>query len=234
VGQAEQPIAGRTRCLCTTSTATNWRNIIVGASHEYGLAWLEQKADAGGSGRSRPTGSRRFGQFHTMALGDLTGDGQPDLVTANACLRITGRTSAVMIRCSPSGTICKVASACGTCCRTITCSGFRAERTLTATQRSHCRGMKLNIADMDRRRRHDIVVAGKTGLYVFYNEGTTPPGRARPASDAARVDLTSSWFDWAKATVTRLSPLGLPQGSTASALLETGFCDLSRAVVQSR
>jgi hypothetical protein len=37
--------------------------------------------------------------------------------------------------------------------------------------------MKLNIADMDKDGRNDVVIAGKGGLYVFYNHGSPPtPG----------------------------------------------------------
>jgi hypothetical protein len=38
--------------------------------------------------------------------------------------------------------------------------------------------MKLNIADMNKDGRNDVVIAGKGGLYVFYNNGSPPkPGR---------------------------------------------------------
>jgi hypothetical protein len=55
-------------------------------------------------------------------------------------------------------------------------------------------GMKLNIADLDKDGDNDIIVAGKTGLYVFYNEGTTPRERGphRLPPEAAYP----SWVDW--------------------------------------
>ena len=45
-------------------------------------------------------------------------------------------------------------------------------------------GMKLNIADMDKDGRNDVVIAGKGGLYVFYSRGTPPtPRRAHKLSE---------------------------------------------------
>ncbi len=57
-------------------------DIIIGSAHAYGLAWLQQKVDAAGK-RTFITHwvETDFSQFHTMALGDLNGDGKPDLVT---------------------------------------------------------------------------------------------------------------------------------------------------------
>jgi hypothetical protein len=57
-------------------------DIIIGSAHAYGFAWLQQKVDAAGK-RTFTTHwvETDFSQFHTFALGDLNGDGKPDLVT---------------------------------------------------------------------------------------------------------------------------------------------------------
>ena len=56
------------------------------------LAWLEQKLVNGGK-RSFIThwAERDFGQFHTMALGDVNGDGKDDLVTGKRLFAHHGR-----------------------------------------------------------------------------------------------------------------------------------------------
>jgi hypothetical protein len=57
-------------------------------------------------------------------------------------------------------------------------------------------GMKLNSADMDGDGRNDVVIAGKGGLYVFYNKGnpTTPGVRAKLPDHNAYP----TWRDWPK------------------------------------
>jgi hypothetical protein len=57
-------------------------------------------------------------------------------------------------------------------------------------------GMKMNVADMDKDGDNDIVVTGKSGLYVFVNEGFAPrqPGKHRLTPESAYPN----WTDWAK------------------------------------
>ena len=57
-----------------------------------------------------------------------------------------------------------------------------------AAQRRDRRGHEICIADIDKDGQNDIVVSGKTGLYVFYNRGTTPRPRGR--TPAGRGDLS--------------------------------------------
>jgi hypothetical protein len=57
-------------------------------------------------------------------------------------------------------------------------------------------GMKLNIADMDQDGDNDIVIAGKSGLYLFRNEGPAP--RDRGPLRLAPESTYPTWFDWAR------------------------------------
>jgi hypothetical protein len=55
-------------------------------------------------------------------------------------------------------------------------------------------GMKLNIVDLNKDGRNDIVIAGKGGLYVFYNQGNppTPPLLHKLAPE----DAYPTWRNW--------------------------------------
>ncbi len=55
-------------------------------------------------------------------------------------------------------------------------------------------GMKLNIVDLDKDNDNDIVIAGKTGLYVFYNKGYPPSPRREHKLPAH--DSYPTWTNW--------------------------------------
>jgi len=55
-------------------------------------------------------------------------------------------------------------------------------------------GMKLQIIDIDKDGDNDIVIAGKGGLYVFYNEGATP--RERGPLRLPLEETYPSWVPW--------------------------------------
>jgi hypothetical protein len=171
-------------------------DIIVGASHEYGLAWLEQKRGADGK-RTFQTHwiETDFGQFHTMTMGDLDGDGKPDLVTGKRLFAHHGRD--------------------------ISCyeplfafwydvAGGRFERHILSF--NHLPwipgeenrnpppngaigvGMKVIVVDMDKDGDNDVVAPGKAGLYVFYNTATAP--LPRPPHRLPEEGTYPSWIPW--------------------------------------
>jgi len=171
-------------------------DIIIGSAHAYGLAWLKQKVDGAGK-RTFETRwvETEYSQVHTLALGDLNGDGKPDLVTGK---RLFAHHGADIGAFEPLYAFWH------------DMQGGRFERHILSFNHLPCYpeegginpppnyvvsvGMKLNIADMNKDGRNDVIIAGKGGLYVFYNEGgpTTPPHQHK----LAREDAYPMWRDW--------------------------------------
>jgi hypothetical protein len=56
-------------------------DLIYGQGHSYGLYWLEQAGTASHPLWIRHTIDESFSQSHALALGDIDGDGQPELIT---------------------------------------------------------------------------------------------------------------------------------------------------------
>jgi len=173
-------------------------DILIGAAHNYGLVWLEQKKDSSGK-RSFVEHwiERDFGGFHTMALGDLDGDGKPELVTGKRLFPHHGRDIGEF---DPLFAFW------------YKIDGGKFERHILFYNHLPWYpdqknvnpppnyaigvGMKLNIADLDGDGKKDIVCAGKSGLYVFYNRGATPSPRGK---NLLPPETTyPSWFDWSK------------------------------------
>jgi len=171
-------------------------DIIVGAAHNYGLAWLEQSL---GQDRIRKFTQhwveKDFGQFHTMALGDLNGDGKPDLVTGKRLFAHHGNDVSAF---DPLFAFW------------YDIQGGKFERHVlsynhlphypgedTRNPPPNCViavGMKLNIADMDADGDNDVVIAGKGGLYLFENQGLPP--RPRREYKLPGHDTYPSWHQW--------------------------------------
>jgi hypothetical protein len=57
------------------------QDLISSSAHDYGIWWHEQQQESGGATWVTHEISKQFSQSHALAMEDLNGDGQPDLVT---------------------------------------------------------------------------------------------------------------------------------------------------------
>ena len=170
-------------------------DIIIGSSHAYGLAWLRQGVAAGGK-RTFKTHwiETEYSQFHSLALGDLTGDGKPDLVTGK---RLFAHHGSDIGAGEPLYAFWYDIQK-GNFERHILSFNhlphYPGEMTNPAPNYVVSVGMKLNIADIDKDGRNDVIIAGKGGLYVFFNKGN-PPTPNVPEKLPAH-DSYPTWRDW--------------------------------------
>ena len=172
-------------------------DILIGSSHAYGLAWLQQVMDAGGK-RTFKTHwiDTEYSQFHTLALGDLTGDGKPDLVTGK---RLFAHHGSDIGAGEPLYAFWYDIRK-GNFERHILSFNhlphYPGEMNNPAPNYVVSVGMKLNIADINRDGRNDVIIAGKGGLYVFFNKGNpTTPGVKNKLPDH---NTYPTWRDWPK------------------------------------
>jgi len=151
-------------------------DIIVGNAHGYGLYWLEQRIDSQGKRtfRQNPI-EEHYGQFHTVALADVNGDGKQDLIAGKRLLGHDGRDGGEW---DPLFLFW------------YDIQGGKFERHIISfnnlqyypglenvnepPQYAPGTGMRITVGDVNGDGRNDIVVAGRGGLYAFINRGMTP------------------------------------------------------------
>jgi hypothetical protein len=171
-------------------------DIIIGSSHAYGLAWFEQKVDGAGK-RSFENHwvETEYSQVHTLALGDLNGDGKPDLVTGK---RLFAHHGSDIGAGEPLYAFWYDIQG-GKFERHILSFNHlphypNIEKINPAPNYVVSVGMKLNIADMDADGRNDVIIAGKGGLYIFYNQGSPPTPGVR--EKLPPHETYPSWRNW--------------------------------------
>lgn len=198
IDKPDQRIAASHPMLVCDVNGDNLNDIIVGASHEYGLAWLEQKRDPDGKRKFITHWIERdFGQFHTMALGDLNGDGKPDLVSGKRLFAHHGRDTSCY---DPLFAFWYDVQG-GKFERHILSFNhlpwYSGEKNVNpAPNGAIAVGMKMVICDLDKDGRNDVVVSGKSGLYVFYHKGYAPA--AREKNRLLLEETYPSWVPWHK------------------------------------
>ena len=135
-------------------------DLIVGQAHGYGLDWYEQKINEMGREWIKHPIDPDNSQFHTMEWTDLDGDGKNELVTGKRYRAHNGN--------DPGGK------------DLIGLYYFRwdgevfVKHTISKGPLGVGKGtgIHFSIADLRGTGRKDIIVAGKDGLYVFFNQGS--------------------------------------------------------------
>jgi hypothetical protein len=195
VGEPDRYIPASHPMLVYDVNEDGLADVIVGASHEYGLAWLEQKLGPNGK-RTFQTHwvETDFGQFHTLAMDDLNGDGKADLVTGKRLFAHHGRDTSCY---EPLFAFWYDLKG-GKFQRHVLSFNhlpyYPGEKNFNPPPNyAIAVGMKLNVADMDADGDNDVVVAGKGGLYVFYHQGFAPFPRPEP-----RLPPESTYPSWTK------------------------------------
>lgn len=138
-------------------------DLIVGQGHGYGLSWYEQSSDENGQ-RSwivHPIDPYNA-QFHTMAWEDMTGDGQPELITGKRFRAHNGRDPGAD---DPLGLYYFQWNGESFTKHTISYGPLGVGKGA---------GLFMTVTDLNNDGQNDIAVAGKDGLSVFYNEDSQP------------------------------------------------------------
>ncbi|MEQ9437889.1 MAG: VCBS repeat-containing protein [Cyclobacteriaceae bacterium] len=135
-------------------------DLIVGQGHDYGLHWYEQTTDESGKRTwMKHAIDTENSQYHTMDWVDLDGDGQPELVTGKRYRAHNGGDPGGN---EPAGLYYFQWDGKGFVKHTISFGPLGKGKGT---------GIYFSVADLRGTGRQDIIVAGKDGLYVFYNQG---------------------------------------------------------------
>jgi len=137
-------------------------DLIVGQAHGYGLHWYEQKKD---KKLKKSTWIKHpidlvNSQYHTLEWADLDNDGQPELITGKRYRAHNGNDPGET---DPLGLYYFKWNGESFTKQVISYGEFGEGKGA---------GLYFSVADLTGSGRKDIVVAGKDGLSVFYNQGS--------------------------------------------------------------
>jgi hypothetical protein len=131
-------------------------DVIVGESHDYGLYWLRQTGAGHGARFERQVIDDTFSQVHALHLADLDGDGDDELIAGKRVLAHNGKDPGALeppclyyYQWDPAGP---------------TFERFTIDEGRVGV------GLQIHTGDLDGNGRTDIVVAGKSGTYLLFNE----------------------------------------------------------------
>lgn len=134
-------------------------DFIAGRAHDYGLFWYEQTVSDGKRSWKKHIIDPMHSQFHTMEWDDLDNDSHAELITGK---RYRAHNDADPGSADPVGLYYYQWNG-ESFTKQIISYGVFGEGKGT--------GIYFQVIDLQKDGRKDIVVAGKDGLYVFYNEG---------------------------------------------------------------
>ncbi len=165
--------------LITDANGDGLNDIIMGSAHGYGLAWFEQKMVDGKRSFVEHWIETEYPTIHTMVLADLDGDGKPELITGKQLLAHNGGDPGAL---EPTFLFYYKMNKGHFERHVLSYSYLRPYFGANAKDQPPPSyvigtGMRLNVADVDGNGKPDIVVACKTGLYIFYNKGYSAKGR---------------------------------------------------------
>jgi len=151
-------------------------DLIAGNGHGYGLYWYRQQVDAQGKRTfTRNAIEEHYGQFHTLTMADLNGDGRPDLVTGKRLMGHDGRDEGEW---DPLFLFWYDIQGGKFVRHVISFNNLQyypgQENINPPPQFAAGTGMKITVGDINGDGRPDIVLAGRGGLYAFLNRGLTP------------------------------------------------------------
>lgn len=137
-------------------------DLIVGQGHGYGLHWYEQTpASNGQRGWTKHLIDDKNSQYHSLEWADITNDGKPDLITGKRFRAHNGKDPGSA---DPVGLYY------------FTWDAPRSQFVKHVIAHGPAgvgkgTGIYFAVADLHKTGRKDIIVAGKDGLTVFFNDG---------------------------------------------------------------
>ncbi len=164
--------------LVTDTNDDGLNDIIIGSAHQYGLVCYRQRMTDGKRTFIEHWIETEYPTIHTMILADLDGDSRPELITGKQLLAHNGGDVGAF---EPTFLFYYTMNQ-GHFQRHILSYShllpyFTQHRDDAPPNYVIGTGMKLNAEDMDGDGKRDIIVACRTGLYIFFNKGPSPKTR---------------------------------------------------------
>ncbi len=133
-------------------------DVIWGSGHNYGVFWMEQLAPKDGKTQWREhVIDKSWSQAHVLAWEDINNDGQPDLITGKR------------VRAHPKGDPGTDDPACVYYYTWDRAALKFTRHTIDANDAGT--GLFIRVADLDANGWKDLVMSGKTGTFILFNEG---------------------------------------------------------------